>query len=70
MEPHITQEQEQMETIRTIEEEVSKIQPLEIGPHTELMEKEVKTIKMKVGTKPLVVEHVETTQTIVEETYD
>ncbi len=49
---------------------------LGIEPHNELMEEEVKTSKMeiqviiakpKVGTKPLVIIHVETKETIVEE---
>jgi hypothetical protein len=34
-----------VEFISVIEEEVSKIQPLEIEPQTQLMEKEVRTIK-------------------------
>jgi hypothetical protein len=44
-----------MNTILAIEEEVSKIQPLEVEPHTKLVEEEVKTTKPKVGIEPLVV---------------
>jgi hypothetical protein len=54
-----------VETISTTKDEVSKIQPLEIEPHIELMEEEevkttktniqVKTTKPEVGTKPLVI---------------
>ncbi len=57
-----------MESILTIEEEVSKIQPLEIEPHTKLVEEEVRTVDTKVGTKALVVEQVKTIEIIVEET--
>jgi hypothetical protein len=57
-----------VEFIPTTKEEVSKIQPLEIEPHIELMEKEVKIAEPKVGTKPLVVEQVKTTKIVVEET--
>jgi hypothetical protein len=65
--PHITQEQKHVESIPTIEE-VSKIQPLEIEPHTKLVEKEVKTVGPEVGTEPLVVEQIEATKIVVEET--
>ncbi len=67
-----------MEIILTTKEEVSKIHPLEIEPQTELLEEEVIIVKTnihvkiaepKVGTKPLIVIQVETTKTIVEETY-
>ncbi len=53
-----------MEVILAIEEEVSKIQPLEIEPQIELVEEEVKTTKIEiqviiakseVGIEPLVV---------------
>ncbi len=37
-----------MEIIPTIEEEVSKIQPLKIKPQTKLVEEEVKIIKMEI----------------------
>jgi hypothetical protein len=64
-----------VEIIPTIEQEVSKIQPLELEPQTELMEEvkitkmgmHVKTIKPKVGTKPLVIIHAEITKTIIED---
>jgi hypothetical protein len=65
-----------MNTILAIEEKVSKIQPLEVEPHTKLVEEEVKTTKTKVqvkttkpkvGIEPLVVVQVETTKTLVEE---
>ncbi len=48
--PQITQEQKQMDIILATKEEVSKIQPLEIGPQTKLMEKEVRIAEMEVGT--------------------
>ncbi len=60
-----------------IEEKVFNIQPLEIEPQIELVEKEVKIIKMeihvrttqsKVGKRPLVVVQVEIIKIIVEET--
>jgi hypothetical protein len=38
-----------VETIPTTKEKVSKIQPLEIEPHTKLVETKVKTTKPKVG---------------------
>jgi hypothetical protein len=65
-----------VEIIPTIEQEVSKIQPLELEPQIELMEEvkitkmgiHVRTIKPKVGTKPLVVIHAEITKTIIEDT--
>ncbi len=66
-----------METILTIEEEVPKIQLLEIEPQIELVEEEVRTTdteihvriaKLEVGIGPLVVVQVETTKIIVEET--
>ncbi len=53
-EPHIIQAQQQVETIPTIEEEVSKIQFLEVEPQTKLMEKEVKDVELEMGIKPLV----------------
>jgi hypothetical protein len=43
-----------VETIPTIEEEVSKIQFLEVEPQTKLMEKEVKDVELEMGIKPLV----------------
>jgi hypothetical protein len=39
-----------VEIIPTTKEEVSKIQPLEVEPHIELMEEEVRTVKLEVGT--------------------
>jgi hypothetical protein len=39
-----------VETIPTIEEKVSKIQPLEVKPHIELVEEEVKIVETEVGT--------------------
>jgi hypothetical protein len=57
-----------VESILTIKEEVSKIQPLEIEPHTKLVEEEVRTAKTKVGTKPLVVEQVKIIEIIMKET--
>ncbi len=57
-----------METILITKEEVSKIQPLEVEPQIELMEEEVRTTNLEVGTKPLVVIQVETTKIVVEET--
>jgi len=44
-----------METILVTKVEQSKIQPLEVKPQIELVEKEVKTIDPKVGTKTLMV---------------
>jgi hypothetical protein len=38
-----------VETIPTTEEEVSKIQPLEVKPLIELVEKEVKPVELEVG---------------------
>ncbi len=67
-----------METIPAIEEEVFKIQPLEIEPQIELVEEEVriiktkiqvKTTKLKMGIEPLVVIQVVTTKIIIKETY-
>jgi len=67
-----------VETIPTIEEEVFKIQPLEIEPQIELLEKEVRIIKtkihvktteLKMGIEPLIVIQVVTTKIIVKETY-
>ncbi len=49
-EPHITQEQEQMDIILATKEEVSKIQPLEIRSQIKLMEKEVRIVETEVGT--------------------
>jgi hypothetical protein len=43
-----------VEIILITKEEVSKIQPLEIKPHTKLVKEEVRTIEPKVGTKPVV----------------
>jgi hypothetical protein len=57
-----------VETILITKEEVSKIQPLEVEPQIELMEEEVRTTNLEVGTKPLVVIQVETTKIVVEET--
>ncbi len=56
-----------MEITPTTEIEQSKLPPLEVKPHIELMEEEVKIIDSKVGTKPLVVVQVETSETIVEQ---
>jgi hypothetical protein len=67
-----------VETIPAIEEEVFKIQPLEIEPQIELVEEEVriiktkiqvKTTKLKMGIEPLVVIQVVTTKIIIKETY-
>jgi hypothetical protein len=67
-----------MESIPTTKEEVSKIQPLEIEPQIKLVEEEVRITKMEiqlriveleVGIEPLVTVHVETIETIIEETY-
>ncbi len=44
-----------METTPATEVEQSKIQSLEVEAQIELMEEEVKTIDLEVGTKPLVV---------------
>jgi len=55
-----------VEITPTTKVEQSKLLPLEVKPHTELMEEEVKIIDSKVGTKPLVVQ-VETSETIVEQ---
>jgi len=55
-----------VETIPTIEVEVSKIKPLEVEPQIKLMEEEVRTTEPKVGTKPLVFAKVKTTKIIVE----
>jgi hypothetical protein len=54
-----------VETIPTIEVEVSKIQPIEVEPQIKLME-EVKIAKPELGTKPLVYVQVDITKTIVE----
>jgi hypothetical protein len=44
-----------VEILPTIEEDVSKIQHLEIKPHIELMEEKIKTANLEVSKKPLVV---------------
>jgi hypothetical protein len=41
---------------------------MEIEPQIEFVEREVKTAKLEVGTKPLVIKQVKITKTIVEET--
>jgi len=54
-----------VETIPTIEVEVSKIQPIKVEPQIKLVE-EVKIAKPALGTKPLVYVQVDITKTIVE----
>jgi hypothetical protein len=56
-----------VKTIPTTEEEVSKIQPLEIEPHIKLVGKEVRIVELEVGIEPLVAKQVKTTKSIVEE---
>ncbi len=56
-----------METILATEVEQSKIQPLEVKPKIELVEKEVRTIDPKVGIEPLVDVQVETKNIVVEQ---
>jgi hypothetical protein len=55
-----------VETILATKVEISKIQPLEVESQIELVAKEVKTAKLEVGTKPLVVVQVGTINIIVE----
>jgi hypothetical protein len=52
-----------METTLTIEVEQSQMQPLEVKLQNKLVEEEVKTVDSKVGTEPLVIIQVETTET-------
>jgi hypothetical protein len=40
---------------------------LEIKPQTKLVEKEIRTTKLEVGTKPLVIEQMKITDIVVEE---
>jgi hypothetical protein len=42
------------------------MQFLEVEPHIELVEEAIKTIDLEVGTKPLVVVQVETSEIIIE----
>jgi hypothetical protein len=56
-----------MWTIPTTKVEHSKMQPLKVEPHIELVEKEVRTKDLEVGTEPLVAIQVETTKTIMEQ---
>jgi hypothetical protein len=51
-----------VEAIPTLEEEVSKIQHLEIEPQIELVGEENKTAEPKVDIEPLVPVHVEITK--------
>jgi hypothetical protein len=43
-----------VETILTIEEQVSKIWFLEVEPHSKLVEKEVRVAELEMGTEPLI----------------
>ncbi len=56
-----------METIPVTKVEQSKMQPLEVEPHIELVREEMRTIDSKVSTKPLVDVQLGTTKTIVEQ---
>ncbi len=51
-----------MEITLVIEVKQSKMQPLEVEPHIELMEEEVRTANLEVGIEPLVVVQVYTTE--------
>jgi len=55
-----------METNLTTKVEQSKMLPLEVKSHIELVEEKIKTANSKVGIKPLVVVQVETTNIVVE----
>jgi hypothetical protein len=55
-----------VETILATKVEISKIQPLEVELQIESTAKEVKIVELEVGTKPLVVIQVGTTNIIVE----
>ncbi len=63
-EPQTTQEQKQLETTLTTKVEQSKMQTLEVEPHIELVEEEVKIIDLDVGIEPLVDVQVETTKIV------
>jgi hypothetical protein len=65
-EPQTIQKQEQVETILATKVEISKIQPLEIELQIKSTVNEVKIVELEVGTKPLVVIQVGTTNIIVE----
>jgi len=56
-----------LEIIPITKVEQSKMQPLEVKPHMELVGEEVIIANSKVGTKPLVVVQVGTTKIIIEQ---
>jgi len=55
-----------METNLVTKVKQSKMLPLEVESHIELVKEKVKTANSKVGIKPLVVVQVEITNTVVE----